>query len=144
MKTGEVRYLDAKLPLIMPNGEISISIQGKTAQVETIGMIIATALSTIPQEFTGLEAVCATYIAQKMYVKEKLVLTPEIEEVILKCFNSLLEKGMIIAPAHAVICWLVRPESIPENYQDAFVMLYADVEKKQKEAETKIKTLESK
>ena len=140
---GQVRSLDPALPMVRPDGAISLeSIEGGKFQIETIGKLVAIVLSSADQGMTPLEAVCCTYIAQQLYAGKEVKLTPDIAEAIIKAFTKKLDQGLLQPHAHAIITWIVRPEDDSlNNYREALDALYDGLEAKKKAAGKKIAEL---
>ena len=131
---GEARYLDPSLPCIQVDGKIGIEQIDGVFKEQTVGRLIANVICAPKQPLSGLEAACATYIAQKMYAGEELKLEKQISEVIIKCFDFGLSQGFFQAPIYALISWLVQPEEIEERYREAMSKMYDTLDEKRREA----------
>ena len=133
---SNARYLDPDLPYVQVDGRIAVEQDGDTFREQTVGRIVATVVAGTPQQLTGLEAVCATYVAQKMFSGEKLKLETQVVEVILKCFLHGLQQNppYFLPPVYTLISGLLKPEDTPEEYRNGMEALYANLPEKRKEA----------
>lgn len=139
---GEVRHLAPDLPLVRPDGTLSLEQIEEKFRIETVGSLVARVLGLPDPGMTPLEAVCCTYIAQQLYAGKEVMLTPEISEAIIKAFTKKLEQGALPPFAHAIVTWIVRPEDETlSKYREAFEALYDGLEAKKAEAKKKIAML---
>ena len=137
---GEARYLDPLLPCIQVDGQISLEEFEGGFREQTVGRLIAGVVAAVKQPLNGLEAACATYIAQKMYAGEQVKLDKEVSAVIMKCFDHGLSEGFFPAPVHTLISWLVQPEEIKRpEYAEMMETLYQDLDEKRREAKARQK-----
>ncbi len=140
---GALRYLKPDLPMMLPDGTISLEQKDGKFQIETIGGVVAAVLSRSDQGMSPLEAVCVTFICQQLYAGKDVLLTPDVAEVILKSFTNKLEQGVLSPIAFAIVTWVVRPED--ENvlkYQVGPQELYDNLDVKVAKAKKRIAELE--
>ena len=139
---GQVRTLDPHLPLVKPDGTLSLEQVDGTFQVETVAKVVAVVLGSPDQGMTPLEAVCCTYVSQQLFAGNEVTLTPDISDTILKAFEKRLAQGVLQPHALAIVMWIVRPEDDSLTlYRGAFESLYSDLDKKKAAAKKRIEIL---